>query len=916
MKTAIIRLKVLKDPPAGISRLMRLGQAWPNAGCLVLLLLLVGLNSGIADSLFFRAQPDGQGGINYNWFSFSNWFQANNVGVLILANKIPVPGDSAFILSPVNAAANAITIASLVLEPGAAVSGGAFTAGQVAMAGPCSLTNSTLIVQAEMYLGGSCTMDTCAVTLDAGGFFFLHGPQTNNLVGKLTLTKTSIFNLGEIIVTNGSSVIGGSNLVNRGYITCNGDATIFGSGTFDNSGVVQCGQGLLQIGPFALWANSLGVGQYRTLATNSTIQFCSVAPGPSFPGNTTNLVTGPGTNTFPYGATVNGLLEVGATNPVTATLDTGLAILSSAAVSVTGSGVVRVVAVPGMPSTLVWRGGTISGVQVDIDAGGQFTMVGSADRYLSDATVNNSGTTTTMTQGTPFHLDNGAVFNNLAGGLFEAQNDAPIVGSGGGQRGLFNNLGTFRKSGISGDTAFTMDNGAPATQAPLFNNSGLLDAQAGSVGLGGGTNWGQFNVATGARLRFLYNTNVQAPGAWFSGPGQVNPDTGLGSTTVTLLETNVFIENFLLGNAMIDGPGNLTLSSNFTCSGGILQGAGAVAVGAAAACSITANLTLNRVMNNAGNATTVNGAAVVAGFGAAWNNQPGGVLNLQSSGVWDYTGNGGRPTFQNSGTISNIVGFSPALNWAFTNNGLVWIRSNQFNFNRGFTQTAGQCTVDAGGLLTVPGSFLALIEGGVLSGVGNVAANVANSGTIHPGNSPGILRIAGNFFTNFAGGTLAIDIGGTNAGAGYSQLLGVNSSTEAILGGQLAVSFVNGFVPAVGQSFPILAFPSVLHGTLFASITGLRPGNGLVLVPVYGPATFSLVVANDPVVGSASHAGGQFSFNFPTTSGLTNIVEYAGSLFPSSWQVLTNIVGNGTSWLVVDPTAAGAAQRFYRVRFL
>ncbi len=93
-------------------------------------------------------------------------------------------------------------------------------------------------------------------------------------------------------------------------------------------------------------------------------------------------------------------------------------------------------------------------------------------------------------------------------------------------------------------------------------------------------------------------------------------------------------------------------------------------------CAITANVTLNRALNNAGNVTTINGAAVSAGNGIAWNNQAGGVLNLQSAGLWVYTGVGGPPTFQNAGTVSNGVAFGPGLSWAFTNSGLVWIRSN------------------------------------------------------------------------------------------------------------------------------------------------------------------------------------------------------------------------------------------------
>jgi len=306
---------------------------------------------------------------------------------------------------------------------------------------------------------------------------------------------------------------------------------------------------------------------------------------------------------------------------------------------------------------------------------------------------------------------------------------------------------------------------------------------------------------------------------------------------------------------------------------------------------------------------------VLAGNGIRWNNQPGGVLDLLSSATWDYTGVGARPTFQNSGTVSNGVGFAPALNWTFTNSGLVWARAPQLNLTRGFTQIAGESVVDAAATLGIPGSSTALVLGGILEGTGTVGGNVANAGTVHPGNSPGILGIGGNFYTNLPGGRLAIDIGGRTAGTGYSQLQGVNTSTEAVLGGALDVSFVNGFVPALGDSFTIVAFPSVLAKTYFTSLNGLRSGNGLVLVPVYGPASVRLVAAQDPTLVSPAHSGNQFSFSFLTTAGLTNVVEYSDALVPPLWHVLTNVTGDGTAKLVVDPSAT-VSNRFYRVRFL
>jgi hypothetical protein len=217
-------------------------------------------------------------------------------------------------------------------------------------------------------------------------------------------------------------------------------------------------------------------------------------------------------------------------------------------------------------------------------------------------------------------------------------------------------------------------------------------------------------------------------------------------------------------------------------------------------------------------------------------------------------------------------------------------------------------------MLSAPSPGAILIEGGVLTGTGTIAANVANSGTVQPGDGPGILQISASFFTNLAGGVVAIEIGGRTPGTGYSELAAVNGSGGAVLGGTLAVSFVNGFLPSLGDSYTVVTFPTVVAPTFLAAITGARPGNGLVLVPVYGPTNVSLVAAYDPVMTRPVVSNHELTFSFPSTAGLTNIVEYTDSLSPPVWQSLTTIGGDGTVKPVVD-SVSGVSRRFYRVRF-
>ena len=132
------------------------------------------------------------------------------------------------------------------------------------------------------------------------------------------------------------------------------------------------------------------------------------------------------------------------------------------------------------------------------------------------------------------------------------------------------------------------------------------------------------------------------------------------------------------------------------------------------------------------------------------------------------------------------------------------------------TQTAGTMAID--GVLT-NGNPVAL-QGGTLRGTGTVTASSVNNtgGTVHPGNSPGVLAVTGNY-TQGAGGTLAVDIAGSAPGSGYSQL---NVSGNATLDGTLDVT--NGFAPATGQAFKVLSAGGSRSGTFASAVVHGVPG--------------------------------------------------------------------------------------------
>ena len=145
---------------------------------------------------------------------------------------------------------------------------------------------------------------------------------------------------------------------------------------------------------------------------------------------------------------------------------------------------------------------------------------------------------------------------------------------------------------------------------------------------------------------------------------------------------------------------------------------------------------------------------------------------------------------------------------------------------------AGTLTVGANSTFTVGGSHN-FNNSGLLEGIGTVQASLlSNSGTVHPGDGPGILTVTGSY-AQTSTGALGIQIGGSSAGTGFSQL---NISGSASLAGTLDLSLINGFIPSNGETFEILT-SSGLSGT-FSTVNGLQEGN----------VTFTVAYTSDDVV--------------------------------------------------------------------
>jgi hypothetical protein len=93
--------------------------------------------------------------------------------------------------------------------------------------------------------------------------------------------------------------------------------------------------------------------------------------------------------------------------------------------------------------------------------------------------------------------------------------------------------------------------------------------------------------------------------------------------------------------------------------------------------------------------------------------------------------------------------------------------------------------------------------------VGTVVGNVNNDGIVSPGNSPGILNIAGNFVQG-PSGLMNIELGSTAVGTGYDRIA---VTGNVALGGTLALAQFGSFLPASGDSFRFVTSGGTTTGT-------------------------------------------------------------------------------------------------------
>ena len=389
---------------------------------------------------------------------------------------------------------------------------------------------------------------------------------------------------------------------------------------------------------------------------------------------------------------------------------------------------------------------------------------------------------------------------------------------------------TFTPSSL-GSVSGTVNFNAPESFVNVTLASGGTVGGSGNVSISGVLTWasgtmtgtgtttvsGSLNLTGGSQHQVFRGLILNGTGTWTGG----NIDLSGGSfTTNGALTVNSSANLNVLGTS---GSNSFTVGSSGTLT---KKGTGQLILDSHSPLTNSGTIDLQAGTITAANLTNLSGTTLTGGTflitsslriaGAnIVTNASTLVLDGPSSSIVNDTtsANALANLGANAATGSLTVQGGRSLNvaGALSNAGSVKIAtaSSIVTASGNYMQSGGTTIVDG----TLDPAGIVDIQGGTLKGIGTILGDLANGGSIQPGDSPGTLSVQGNF-SQSGGGTMAVELGGKLSG--QHDLLSVSGS--ATLGGSLTVAVVNGYLPVAADAIPILTAASV-SGTFNYTVT-------------------------------------------------------------------------------------------------
>jgi len=261
--------------------------------------------------------------------------------------------------------------------------------------------------------------------------------------------------------------------------------------------------------------------------------------------------------------------------------------------------------------------------------------------------------------------------------------------------------------------------------------------------------------------------------------------------------------------------------------------------------------------------------------------------NYGSLNVYDGASYQAPGSLTNDGGIS-IIGSEPAhleVKGSLTNHGALYVLDKgSIRVLNAFVSAPHSRTRIEGPLAA--GSLI-IREGAKFSAKGIITTQqFENKGNLLPGGSPGVLTITGDYDQS-AEGTLEIELGGSEVGTEYDQLV---VEGNASLNGTLSICLIDDYVPQAGESFEILTASSVSGSFGRVDVSGVSGRKDFQVV--YGPQTVILTTYILTVASYEEWLAAKFSPSEqadpdvsganadPDSDGLENLLEYVFALRP------------------------------------
>ena len=536
-----------------------------------------------------------------------------------------------------------------------------------------------------------------------------------------------------------------------------------------------------------------------------------------------------------------------------------------------------------------WTGGSFSGTAVTTFAN-DVTISGPNSKVIvGGGTVNLMGTTTwtgnTGANNNAITFWNGATINNH--GTFNDSNPfASFVEHSVGGPHNFNNIGTFNKLA---NTITTIDFGV------AFNNSGVVNVNAGTLRPTGGTSTGTFNIAAGAVLDFRNGDNV-LNGATTQGAGTLMISSDLvGADGVLTINGGTHTARLDFSGSTLSGDAH-TFQAPVTWTGGTINGPG------------TTTFANDVSISGAAGKTVVNSRTLNLDGTTTWSGNTG--ANNNAIRFWNGATVVNRGTFNDANAfasfLEHVVGGPNIFNNVGTYNKLANTVTT-VDLGVGFNNS-GTVNIDAGTMRFVSGT-----QGP--TGTFRVASGATYQ---HDANSTmGTLRTAGTLNLGVNTLTISNDYDNANFGSGNAFNRRANVVTSGSGNRLVAGGDANQGIAGATVTNGTTATPTLLIGNVHVGSTTYT--YDIVNTGTSGPALRGAVQTSvnggsitDPRLSGSGVAAGNWG---PIATGgslsrdVVVTVGAAGSLAPLTGQsvAIVNNFDNTRSQVVTFGLAPNAA---------